>query len=154
MKNRQDVLQALRAAGYKVTPQRRAIIDGVLAADKSLTPQALHASLGEKHPDIGLVTVYRTLDVLSRLGFLCQFQPNGATRSFKAGPAEHHHHLVCRGCGEVVNFGHCPRELETTLERETGFRITEHRLEFSGYCRDCQTSPDKHQPVVKILRPS
>jgi len=142
MTNRQNVLQSLRAAGYKLTPQRRAIIDAVLAADKSVTPQALHASLVEKHSAIGLVTVYRTLDVLNRLGMLCQFQPDGAARSFKAGPTGHHHHLVCRGCGDVVNFtGRCPQELETALERETGFRITDHQLEFIGYCRDCQEKP-------------
>ncbi len=138
MTDRQDVLQALRAAGFKITPQRRAIIDAILAADQSLTPLALHDVLIEKYPDIGLVTVYRTLGVLSRLGVLCQFQPQGAARSFKAGPAEHHHHLVCRGCGDVVNFGQCPQDLETTLERETGFQITGHSLEFSGYCRGCQ----------------
>ena len=138
MTDRQSVLLSLREAGHKLTPQRKAIIDAILAADKSLTPRALHASLAGKHPEIGLVTVYRTIEVLNRLGLLCQFQPDGAARTFKAGPAEHHHHLVCRGCGVVVNFGHCPRDLETKLELETGFQITGHRLEFTGYCRDCQ----------------
>jgi Fur family ferric uptake transcriptional regulator len=142
MANRQAILQSIRAAGHKLTPQRLAIIDAVLAAEKIVTPQALHAALAEKHPDVGLVTVYRTLGVLNKLGLLCQFQPGGTARSFKAGPAEHHHHLVCRGCGEVVDFsGRCPQELESALERETGFRITEHRLEFTGYCRDCQAGP-------------
>jgi Fur family ferric uptake transcriptional regulator len=136
------VLKSLRESGYKLTPQRRAIVEAMLAAEKSLTPQELHAVLTEKHPDIGLVTVYRTLELLNQLGLLCQFQPEGATRSFKAGPPEHHHHLVCRSCGEVVNFGQCPLDLETALERETGFRITDHRLEFAGYCRSCQ---DKSQ---------
>lgn len=138
MTNQQTVFQSLRGAGYKLTPQRQAIIDAVLASDRSVTPQALHAILAEKHPEIGLVTVYRTLDILNRLGLLCQFQPVGAARSFKAGPSEHHHHLVCRGCGEVVDFGRCPMELVTALERETGFHITDHRLEFTGYCRGCQ----------------
>ena len=139
MTDRQSVLLSLREAGHKLTPQRKAIIDAILAADKSLTPRALHASLAEKHPEIGLVTVYRTIEVLNRLGLLCQFQPDGVARTFQAGPAEHHRHLVCRGCGDVVDFsGHCPQELETTLEHETGFKITDHRLEFAGYCRDCQ----------------
>ena len=137
--NLHSFLVKLKTAGYKITPQRRAIAGAVLSADRSLTPQELHAILAEKHPEIGLVTVYRTLDVLSRLGLLCQFQPEGSSRSFKAGPAEHHHHLVCRGCGEVVNFtDRCPVELKMSLEQETGFRITEHNLEFAGYCRNCQ----------------
>ncbi len=132
------MLDSLRESGYKLTPQRRAIVEVVLSAEKSLTPQELHAVLSEKHPEIGLVTVYRTLEILNQLGLLCQFHPEGSARSFKAGPPEHHHHLVCRGCGEVVNFGQCPLELETVLERQTGFRITDHRIEFEGYCRTCQ----------------
>lgn len=134
-----DFLEKLREEGYKLTPQRRAIIEAILSAGRSLTPQELHAQIIEKHPDIGLVTVYRTLDVLNGLGLLCHFQPEGNARSFKVGPPEHHHHLVCRGCGEVVDFtGKCPTELKTSLEQETGFLITDHQLEFAGYCRACQ----------------
>jgi len=139
MTSYQNYLVKLRASGYKLTPQRRAIIEAVVSADKSLTPQELHDKLIEKHPDIGLVTVYRTLDVLNTLGLLCRFQPEGNARTFKAGSAEHHHHLVCRGCGEVVDFtGQCPNELKTSLEKETGFLITDHQLEFAGYCQVCQ----------------
>jgi len=139
MTNYKEFLGKLRASGYKLTPQRRAIIEAVLSADRSLTPQELHDILIGKHPDIGLVTVYRTLDILNSLGLLCQFPPEGNARSFKAGSAEHHHHLVCRGCGEVVDFtGRCPTELKTSLELETGFIITDHQLEFTGYCRDCR----------------
>ncbi|PPD58227.1 Fur family transcriptional regulator [Dehalogenimonas etheniformans] len=134
-----DFAVKLKSSGYKLTPQRRAIISSILSSERSLTPQELHSSLVEKHPQIGLVTVYRTLELLNRLGLLCEFQPQGSARSFKAGPAEHHHHLVCRGCGEVVDFtGRCPIELKTSLERETGFLITDHQLEFAGYCRNCR----------------
>ncbi|APV43530.1 Fur family transcriptional regulator, ferric uptake regulator [Dehalogenimonas formicexedens] len=134
-----DLLGEMKRAGYKLTPQRRAVVEAVLSADRSLTPQELYSKLTGKHPEIGLVTVYRTLDVLNSLGLLCQFQPQGNARSFKAGPPEHHHHLVCRGCGEVVDFtGRCPVELKTSLERETGFLITHHQLEFAGYCKDCR----------------
>ena len=139
MSKQQNILDSLHNAGYKLTRQRRAIVEAVLASGRSLTPQEFHASLAKQHPEIGLVTVYRTLEVLNSLGLLCHFQPEGGARTFKAGPAEHHHHLVCRGCGEVVDFtGHCPVELKTSLEQETGFLITEHRLEFEGYCKGCQ----------------
>jgi len=133
------VLQSVKEAGYKLTPQRTAVIEAIVSAGRTLTPRELHARLAGKHPEIGLVTVYRTIEILSKLGLLCQFNTEGAAKSFKAGPVEHHHHMVCRGCGEVVDFsGHCPVELETALEQETGFKITDHRLEFAGYCRDCQ----------------
>ncbi|MEN8614721.1 Fur family transcriptional regulator [Dehalogenimonas sp. THU2] len=139
----QKILNELKSAGFKLTPQRRAIVEAMVNDNTPATPQALHTALLEKHPEIGLVTVYRTLDLLEKLGLLCRFQPEGAAASFKAGPAEHHHHLVCRGCGDVVNFtGHCPVELESALERETGFRITDHKLEFQGICRGCQVKEE------------
>ena len=139
MKDSKHILEKLRAAGYKLTRQRRAIIDRILSSERSLTPRELHSALSEKHPEIGLVTVYRTIELLNHLGLLCEFQPLGNIRSFKAGLAEHHHHLVCRSCGDVVDFtGRCPNELKTSLEQETGFLITDHQLEFAGYCRDCK----------------
>jgi Fur family transcriptional regulator, ferric uptake regulator len=139
MNQSKEFLQKLGDAGYKLTSQRRAVIEAIVSAEKSLTPQELHLKLMGKHPEIGLVTVYRTLDILDSLGLLCQFQPGGSARSFKVGPSEHHHHLVCLGCGEIIDFiGHCPTELKSNLEQETGFLITDHRLEFAGYCRTCR----------------
>ena len=139
---KQRILSEIKTAGYKLTPQRQTIIEAMVSASAPTTPLALHAVLVKKHPNIGLVTVYRTIELLEKLGLLCRFI-DGTAASFKAGPTEHHHHLVCRGCGDVVDFsGHCPLELETVLERETGFRITDHKIEFSGICLDCQHQSD------------
>ncbi|AKG52847.1 ferric uptake regulation protein [Dehalogenimonas sp. WBC-2] len=140
MTTQRKILNEIKTAGYKLTPQRRTIIGAMIGSGAPTTPQALHAALLPEHPDIGLVTVYRTIELLQKLGLLCRFQHDDSTvTTFKAGPPEHHHHLVCRSCGEVVNLsGHCPVELEAALERETGYRITEHQLAFSGYCRNCR----------------
>lgn len=133
-----QILSQLKTAGYKLTPQRRAVIEAIVKSGAPLTTRALHAELKRSHPEIGLVTVYRTVELLDKLGLLCHFA-FGNSPGFKAGPPEHHHHLVCHGCGDVVDFtGHCPQELQTTIERDTGFRITDHKLEFTGYCRRCQ----------------
>lgn len=138
MASSHQIFSATRKAGYKLTPQRRAIIDVVCGAGAPVTPADIHAALLPEHPDMGLVTVYRTLELLQKLGLICRFS-EGTSASFKAGTAKHHHHLVCRGCGEVTDFsGHCPLELETLLEQKTGFRITDHKLEFSGICRSCR----------------
>ena len=136
------ILAEIKKAGYKLTPQRRAVIDALCRTTVPATPGDIHASLLSQHPDIGLVTVYRTLELLQQLGLLCRFN-DGTAVSFKAGPAEHHHHLVCRGSGDVVKIsGHCPLELESLLEKETGFQITGHQLEFSGICRTCREEKD------------
>ncbi|ADJ25399.1 ferric uptake regulator, Fur family [Dehalogenimonas lykanthroporepellens BL-DC-9] len=137
-KNEFGILESLRQAGYKLTPQRRAIITELSSSTATLTPTGLHRRLSVDRPDIGLVTVYRTLDILTELGLLCRFN-EGTVPAYKLAGTEHHHHLVCRGCGLVTDFsGYCPHETATVLEEETGFRITEHRLEFAGYCRQCE----------------
>ncbi|MDV2988674.1 MAG: Fur family transcriptional regulator [Dehalogenimonas sp.] len=138
MSTQQQLLNQLKTAGYKLTPQRRAVIAALVKSANPVTNQSLHAALKPDHPEIGLVTVYRTMALLDKLGLLCRFN-YGDHISFRAGPPEHHHHLVCRGCGNVVDFtDHCPLELQSAVERNTGFRITEHTLEFAGYCRSCQ----------------
>lgn len=133
----QSILDKIKAAGYKLTPQRRAVIEAMVNRNTAATPRSLHAALLPNHPEIGLVTVYRTMELLDKLGLLCRFSGNNP--GFKTGPPEHHHHLVCHGCGDVLDFtGCCPPELQTALEKDTGFRITEHKLEFAGYCPNCQ----------------
>ncbi|MGI2336456.1 MAG: Fur family transcriptional regulator [Dehalogenimonas sp.] len=138
MASLQQLLRQIKTAGYKLTPQRRAVVEFMVKRDTPATPQSLYAALKPNHPEIGLVTIYRTLDLLDKLGLLCRFT-GGNSPEFKTGPPEHHHHLVCSSCGDVVDFtGHCPLELQSALERDTGFRITDHKLEFTGYCRSCQ----------------
>ncbi len=89
---------------------------------------------------MGLVTVYRTLNMLAALGLLCQVHMDGRKRSYvMRRPAEHHHHLVCSQCGTVVDFASCDLgELEGKLSRQTGFEINGHLLEFSGCCQECK----------------
>ena len=133
------VLAALRHRGYKITPQRRAVIEMITSSRDSLTPAVIHHKLHKTHPEIGLVTIYRTLEILSGLDLVCELHAGGKCRSYTTGTAQHHHHLICSSCGTVVDFaGHHLENLERSLSRESGFRIDGHLLEFTGICRDCQ----------------
>jgi hypothetical protein len=75
-----------------------------------------------------LVTVYRTLDILSELGLICEVHSGGNCRSYlMRRPQEHHHHLICADCGTVADFTDCDlSELEQRLSLETGFEIKGH----------------------------
>lgn len=133
-----STFRQLRQAGYKLTPQRRAIVTELTGSAATVTPAQLHTRLAANHSDIGLVTVYRTLEILSKLGLVCRFN-EGPVPSYQLADTGHHHHLVCRGCGQITDFsGFCPHEAAEALEKATGFRITEHKLEFAGYCRQCE----------------
>lgn len=140
MSNNKKIEIALKKHGYKMTPQRRIVINAIVASSEHLTPAELHQKVRREHPGVGLVTVYRTLEILQELGLVCELHAGGNCRSFMAKrPVEHHHHLICSDCGKVVDFTDCHLdELERRLARNTKFKIEGHLLEFLGRCRECR----------------
>lgn len=140
MRFTERVTGVLRQRGYKLTSQRQAIVSEIALCHEHLTPAELYERVHQKHHNIGLVTVYRTLEVLEGLGLICEVRGDGVQRSYLLRrPTGHHHHLVCSGCGKVVDFGHCDiSSLERKLSSQTGFAIDSHILEFSGLCQYCQ----------------
>ena len=130
----------LRQRGYKLTPQRQAVLNVIALSHDHLTPASLYERVHQEHPGIGLVTIYRTLAILAELGLICEMHAGGNCRSYLLRrPSGHHHHLICSQCGEVVDFTDCDLgELEKRLSAETGFDIEGHLLEFSGLCPSCQ----------------
>jgi Fur family ferric uptake transcriptional regulator len=133
------VKAALKQNGYKLTQQRRSVIKAVVSSRDRLTPADLYNNLHQDHPNIGLVTVYRTLGILDGLGLICKVHASGNCHSCTIGTTERHHHLICSNCGKVIDFS-CSNltELKNKLSRETGFDIEDHLLEFVGHCRNCQ----------------
>lgn len=129
----------LRRHGYKFTPQRWAVIQIIASRQDHLTPTAIYEKVHQEHPNIGLVTVYRTLDILTKLELICELHAGGSCRSYTTGASERHHHLICSNCGRVVDFGGYDLDkLEQRLSRETGFDIEDQLLEFTGLCQACQ----------------
>ena len=135
-----NIENTLRQGGYKITPQRRTIIAAITATREHLTPAAVYEVVRQQNPGIGLVTIYRTLEILAELGLICQIHIGGNCRSYLIRrPSEHHHHLICSDCGTVIDFTDCDlHELETRLSKETSFKINGHLLEFLGQCRKCR----------------
>lgn len=132
----------LRRAGYKVTPQRRAVLQVIARSNDHLSPAEIFQRVQQEHPCIGRVTVYRTLELLAEFDLVCTFHTEDNQRSYlMRRPVGHHHHLVCSGCGKVVDFTACNLDqLQCDLAHQTGFSIDSHILEFYGHCRDCQIS--------------
>ena len=135
-----DIARAFRENGYKLTPQRRAVIAYLSRNREHLTPAELHARLVAENPGLGLVTVYRTLEILGALGLICETHAGGACRSYLVrDTAAHHHHLICSGCGRVEDFTDCQLDtFQKGLAARTGYTITGHLLEFTGLCRACR----------------
>lgn len=134
-----EIIGRLKAS-YKLTPQRRAVLSVIAASHEHLTPVAIYRRVERHHPGIGLVTIYRTLAILAKLGVICEVNAEGGSRSYliKRAPG-HHHHLICSGCNRVIDFTTCDLGgLEQSLSEKTGFKIEGHLLEFVGYCQECQ----------------
>ena len=134
------LLSVLKKYGYKLTPQRRAVLKVLNSSQEHLTPADVYEKVQPECPGIGLVTIYRLLKLLIKLGLICEVRANGNPRRYliRRQP-EHHHHLICSGCGVVVDFTDCDLSgLGKRLSRETGFEIETHLLEFVGLCRNCQ----------------
>ena len=134
-----EIADILRKNNYKLTPQRQAVLEVIAASRDHLTPLAIYERVREKYPAIGLVTIYRTLEILAELDLVCRLHTEEKCRSYLLRrPTGHHHHMICQSCGMVIDFTRCGLEgLERRLSRETGFLIKGHLLEFTGQCQDC-----------------
>ena len=151
------MITLMREHGFKITPQRRAILDIIAGSAEHLTPAAIYDQVCHLHPGIGRVTVYRTLEVLAKLGSICRMHVNDTCRSYSIRrPSAHHHHLICSDCGQVVDFTDCQlNRLEQRLARQTGFKVEEHLLELHGQCRratDCRQYAGATRAAHRILQ--
>ncbi len=131
----------LREHRRKLTRPRQAILDIIAAAEHHLTPAEIHKRARKKYPHLGLVTVYRTLDLLTELGYVRRVHFNDGCHSYVAAAQGHAHHLVCSNCGKAQEFENCDLEpLIANLQRKTGFEINVHMLELMGRCPDCSVT--------------
>lgn len=130
--------EALRAQGYRVTPQREVLMDLVCAAHHRLNAQELLAAARARGATLDAATVYRNLKFLTERGLLRAVDQGGVVRYELAGPQAGHHHLICRACGREVEVAGAEAEaLFAALAARTGFRVTSDHLVLEGLCPAC-----------------
>ena len=135
---RSHLADYLARHGLKQTRQRDLILETFLDTKGHVTSEDLYERVRVSHPDIGAATVYRTLKILVDAGLA-----NAGT--FREGVTvyepdeEHHDHLICLGCGEIIEF-HCDviEEQQLEIARAHGYRLRRHRHHLYGYCSRCQ----------------
>lgn len=140
------ICERLRNNSYKLTPQRQTILKTFLEnADRHLSAEDAYMLVKTDYPDIGLATVYRTLDLLAELGVLQKndFGDGRSRYEFSRKDEHHHHHLICIQCGEVSEFDDDLLEsLETVIHKRNGFKVIDHDLKFYGHCIKCQSTSE------------
>jgi Fur family ferric uptake transcriptional regulator len=133
------VVEQLSQAGYRITQPRKAVIRALLEDEGHPSPAEVHARARLYCSTVGLVTVYRTLDLLSAMGFVRRIHTDDGCHGYASASQGHCHHMICRVCGATVEFEGC--DLSAFLARvgrETGFAIESHLLELVGVCSECR----------------
>lgn len=135
--------QRLKTGGYKLTPQRRAVLDVIIDNEgKHLSTEEIYDIVKQDCPEIGLATVYRTLQLLERMGVVCRMNFDDGCNRYELIHDEEdhqHHHLVCITCGNVEEVeGDLLEDLEGKIEDKYSFQIINHSVKFFGYCRKCR----------------
>ena len=135
-----DVEQTLRAHGLRVTRPRAAALD-VLAQGGHLTAEEVRRRVGERIGTVSVQAVYDVLGALARARLVRRIEPAGSATRYEARAGDNHHHLVCRGCGRVVDVdcvvGQAPCLVPAGSE-ETGFVVDEAEVTFWGHCGECR----------------
>lgn len=134
---------SLKEKGYKLTPQRRAVLNMIIESEgRHLTVEELYDLVKKECPEIGLATVYRTMQLLEELGVISRLDLNndGCSRYelVHENEAHQHHHLICTSCNKVIEVEDDLLEtLESSIEKEYKFKIKNHSLKFYGLCTEC-----------------
>jgi len=128
---------ALNVTGLRATSQRAIILE--IIRHRHLDADEIYRQARAKQPRLSLSTVYRTLQVLKKLGVVEELHFDEAHHHYEMKPSSEHHHLVCLGCGKVVEF-ECPLspKMKEDVAREEGFEITGTEIRMTGYCPKCR----------------
>jgi Fur family ferric uptake transcriptional regulator len=136
--------EKLKDKGYKLTTQRRVILDVIMEnRDKHLSSEEIYDLVRLKYPEIGLATVYRTLQLFEELGIVYKLNFDDGRNRYELYHNENHqhHHLICLKCGAVIEMeGDLLENLEEAIEKTKDFEIIDHNVKFFGYCSKCRKS--------------
>jgi Fur family transcriptional regulator, ferric uptake regulator len=125
--------------GLKSTRQRNLIIDTFFAAEGHLSVEDLWTKVRSQDTKVSVATVYRTMKLLNECGLAhARNFGDGQTRYEPAVGRHHHDHLICTRCGMIVEFENDRIEaMQEAVARRHGFRVTSHKMELYGLCRNC-----------------
>ena len=135
----EDTRRTLSAPGLRVTSQRALILEIIRRGQGHLDADEVYRRARRKQPRLSLSTVYRTLQTLKKLGLVEEVHFDEGHHHYEIKPSTEHHHLVCVGCGRVVEF-ECPlsQKMREDVGREKGFEVTDVEVRMRGYCPQCR----------------
>ena len=139
VKQPMDMSGKLSELGYRLTPQRIMILSAIENSDSHISAEEIYLQVRARYSHMNISTVYRTLELLSELGLVTEtVMGDGRVRYHSIGKG-HHHHLVCQGCGEIIDV---EESMLSRLWDEIGqrydFKVDMKHLAFFGLCSKCR----------------
>jgi Fur family ferric uptake transcriptional regulator len=133
-----EVLEALRAGGKRITPQRSLLLRVIRESKGHLDADEIYRRAREQDPRISLSTVYRNLNLLKELGLISELHLDQEHHHYELRDAAEHYHLICTDCGQVVEFDSpLVRKLMNQVSGENGFLIERVHIDLVGLCARC-----------------
>ncbi len=127
--------ELLKKEGFRLTGTRRSLVKAILSLEGHWTIQDTATKLKKDLPSIGIATVYRTVQLLARLGLLSESRIGGGAARYEVADAHHHDHLTCNQCGQIFEFENDQIErLQSLVAKQLGFKLADHRMELYGDC--------------------
>ncbi|MFC2072607.1 Fur family transcriptional regulator [Chloroflexota bacterium] len=138
MDESRDIASVLSNQGYRLTPQRLMVLSAVENNDDHISAEEIHAQIAAKYPNVNISTVYRTLELLKRLGLVTETDLGEGRVKYHPADKGHHHHLVCRECGAIIDLDESTLSLvRSVLLREYEFIADLRHLAIFGRCMNC-----------------
>lgn len=139
------IQKKLKDKGYKLTNQRKAIIEVLYEhKERFLTAEEIFKKSVEKLPDTNFSTIYRNLSMLEESGIIHNTQIGGGGSVYGLiSNMGHHHHIICKDCGKTEAIDFCPLEEIWSKIDNRSFTLTGHKLELYGFCADCEKKKNK-----------
>lgn len=137
-----------KGCGYRITLGREAIIDVLTKANKHLSAEDIYMRVHPKYPNIGLTTIYRTLDILVNIGIIFKFDFGDGRARYElvenTKGLNYHLHLICINCNRIIDYTdyiddviELIDQIEKGLSLKYNFKITNHTIQFYGFCKEC-----------------
>ena len=132
--------RVLRDNGLKYTKQREVLLQTLYNNSEHFTPEQLYLHIKERHPglDVGIATVYRSLNLLEESGMVTSISFGAQGKKFELANKPHHDHMICRQCGVIVEFeDQIIEKRQLAIAKEHGFKLTGHIMQLYGVCSEC-----------------
>lgn len=139
-----ELVQSLRRAGHRLTPQRESVLAVVAESERHLTAEEILARVRERYPYLNKSAVYRSLDLLTELAMIHQTDLGHGRVEYELHRHPHHHHLICRRCKHIQQIDHTAfQPLARRLENDFGFYADLEHFAIFGTCGKCRTRAAK-----------